>query len=169
LTMIAVDVYYYEDSAIVAGLLFTDWTDEKPENKFALSVHPIAPYEPGYFYKRELPCILELLTRLPDIPEYIIVDGYVYLDQDYKPGLGQYLYEALNQAAIVIGVAKTRFKDIPTHTELLRGNSQRPLYVTAAGISVPEAKSLILKMGGEHRIPTLLKQVDRLSKKTSNP
>ena len=73
------------------------------------------------------------------LPEYIVIDGYVYLDGNKKAGLGKHLYDALQERSIVIGVAKSGFKDIPGETEIFRGGSKRALYVTSAGISETEA------------------------------
>lgn len=38
----------------------------------------IAPYQPGEFYRRELPCLLAVLACGP-VAEVIVVDGYVWL------------------------------------------------------------------------------------------
>ena len=79
--------------------------------------------------------------------------------------MGKHLYDALHAKSVVIGVAKSRFKDTPTEAEIFRGRSRRALYVTAVGISAAEANGFIVRMHGEHRIPTLLKRVDQLSKR----
>jgi deoxyribonuclease V len=160
----AVDVDYRQDKALAAGVTFEEWENCKTTHQLILPIDRIAEYEPGQFYKRELPCILALLEKLAAPPEYIIVDGYVYLGKERKKGLGKHLYDALAGKIPVIGVAKTRFQDTPTETELLRGKSQRPLYVTAAGIDLTDAKVAIAKMCGENRIPAMLKIVDRLSR-----
>jgi deoxyribonuclease V len=164
MTIFATDVDYREECALAAGVLFNHWQDSTPINQLTIPVYNIAKYEPGSFYKRELPCLLKLLNELNGLPEYIIIDGYVYLDGTQQSGLGKHLYDAIEGKSIVIGVAKTRFKDISSEFEVFRANSQRPLYVTAIGISNEEAKSLIEKMHGQYRIPTMLKLVDRLSK-----
>lgn len=167
MTIFAVDVGYHALSAVVAGIMFNNWEDSIPTSHSVIYVDDIAEYEPGYFYKRELPCILQILNQLNNLPEYIIVDGYVYLDQSQTPGLGKHLYDALEGRSIVIGVAKTRFKDMSPEVEVFRGKSQRPIYVTAAGISDIKAKCLIKKMDGRYRIPAMLKLVDQLTKKHS--
>jgi deoxyribonuclease V len=162
----AVDVNYKEDKALVAGILFKDWEDCEPTSQLTVQIDQIAEYEPGQFYKRELPCILALFEQLESLPEYIVIDGYVYLGEERKAGLGKYLYDALEGKIAVIGVAKTRFKDTPSETELCRGSSQRPLYVTVEGIDLREAKSAIALMCGTDRMPVILKMVDRLSKQS---
>jgi deoxyribonuclease V len=167
MTIFAVDVDYRATYAIAAGVMLNNWEDSVSINQSIVRVDDIAEYEPGYFYKRELPCLLKLLNQLETLPEYIIVDGYVHLEETQKPGLGKHLYDALQGKSIVIGVAKTRFNNTPPETEVFRGESQRPLYVTAAGISDAEAKKSIERMDGRHRIPTMLKLVDRLSKQAN--
>jgi deoxyribonuclease V len=69
----------------------------------------IEEYTSGEFYKRELPCILSLLGKNHfDNIEAIIVDGFVYLDDQNKLGLGGHLYERLPYKVPVIGVAKNK-------------------------------------------------------------
>jgi deoxyribonuclease V len=162
----AVDVYYQDQKAIVAGVSFHFWDAPKPAEEMVIEMETdrVEEYEPGQFYKRELPCILALLETLETFPEIIVIDGYVHLGIEQKPGLGQRLYDAIEGKAIVIGVAKTRFQDTPESAEVYRGDSKRPLYVTAIGIGTPEAKAFIMDMHGENRIPVLLKRVDRLTK-----
>jgi deoxyribonuclease V len=167
--ILAVDVDYRDDKAIVAGVSFNQWSDDKPAKEWVIQVSSPAAYVPGQFYRRELPCILALLKQIDEVPAYILIDGYVYLGRDKKPGLGQYLFEALPDDTVVIGVAKKRFKNTPEGTEIYRGKSKRPLYVTAAGIDEAEARQLILGMYGHYRIPVLLKRADQLCRQTSAP
>jgi deoxyribonuclease V len=136
----AVDVNYPDNKAFVAGILFEDWQDPEPLRQITTEIVSVAEYEPGQFYKRELPCILEILAQLESLPDIIVIDGYVYLGSAQKPGLGKYLDEAIEHKSIIIGVAKNRFEDTPVAAEIFRGDSQRPLYVTAIGISQAEAK-----------------------------
>jgi deoxyribonuclease V len=166
--LLAIDVGYEADGAIAAGVLFEDWADEIPQQELTLAIATVADYEPGHFYKRELPCILSLLEQLPSLPSHIIIDGFVCLGADRRPGLGYYLHEALKGQVIVIGVAKTRFHETPIEAELLRGTSQRPLYVTAIGIELDEAIAHIAAMTGPNRVPLLLKRVDQLSRGMGN-
>jgi len=44
-----------------------------------------------------------LLDQFELLPEYIVVDGHVYLDGACKAGFGRYLYDALKGRAAVIG------------------------------------------------------------------
>lgn len=161
----AIDAYYRKDgSAIIACVGFHDWTASKPCEEHALVLSGAADYEPGAFYKRELPGILALIRKFSEMPSVIVVDGYVWLAED-RPGLGARLWEALGRTAAVIGVAKSHFRGAPA-VEVCRGRSRRPLFVTSAGLAVEEeAARLIASMHGAHRIPTLLRRVDGLARK----
>ena len=114
------------------------------------------------FFKRELPCILKLLNEIEYKPSCIVVDGYVFLDGISQPGLGKYLYDALDKEIPVIGVAKRSFAKISDEFALLRGDSQKALYITAAGIDQALAKEYIASMYGKHRNPSLLKKADQV-------
>jgi deoxyribonuclease V len=50
---------------------------------------------------------------------------------------------------------------------VMRGGARRPLFVTAAGMNVDTAAAHILNMHGAHRIPSILKRVDRLCRNSS--
>lgn len=154
------DVDYRDDHAAVACVLFENWTDELESRQIIQRIDEVAPYVSGEFYKRELPCLLAVLTPIHQEITYIIIDGYVHLSET-KKGLGGYLYDALQQQIPVIGVAKTRFHEAPS-IEVKRGESQNALHVTAAGVDVATAGEYIRQMHGEFRLPTLLKKTDRL-------
>ena len=151
-----------QGAAIAAGILFTHWQSEQSHRHLVRPIHTVAPYEPGSFYKRELPCLLALLTDINIELEAIIVDGYVSLGQQAKPGLGMHLYNTLTQAVPVLGVAKNKFAGTPETCEVLRGRSQKPLFVTAVGMPLETAKLSVESMHGDNRIPTVLKRVDQL-------
>lgn len=123
-----------------------------------------AAYEPGAFYKRELPALLDVVGALAAPPDLVIVDGCATLGESALPGLGWRLWDALGRAAPVIGVAKSRYRGAPETTELRRGGSKTPLFVTAAGLEQAEALALIAAMHGFHRLPTLLARADQLSR-----
>jgi deoxyribonuclease V len=101
----------------------------------------------------------------------VLVDGYVWLG-GARPGLGARLFAALGERTPVVGVAKTAWggtvapaiaQDDPHRSvPVLRGQSVKPLFVTAEGLDVAEAAARVSAMHGAHRIPTLLKEVDRL-------
>ncbi|UBV45317.1 endonuclease V (plasmid) [Deinococcus taeanensis] len=159
-----VDVDYREQEAVSACLLFETWAAGQPTRTLVERVAPVAPYVPGSFYLRELPCLLAPLRQVTALIDTVIVDGYVWLDQEGRPGLGAHLYDALEQQLPVIGVAKSAFRGAPA-VEVRRGDSTRPLYVTAAGMNPRQAAEHIQEMHGAHRLPSLLRQVDQLCRR----
>src|SRR5262245_5390383 len=102
----AVDVWYRDDSAAVGCVEFASWTDDAPARQHTTLVEGVSPYISGQFYLRELPCILASLEKCQPGFEAIVVDGFVWL-QENTLGLGAHLYKAIDQRASVIGVAKT--------------------------------------------------------------
>ncbi|MEM7456199.1 MAG: endonuclease V [Planctomycetota bacterium] len=163
-TMIAaLDVHYEADNASAGMVVFQNWHTAVPFEQHRHEAQDCAPYQPGQFYKRELPVLLQTI-RLADQPiETVVVDGYVDLGEG-RPGLGRHLFDALGGKVRVIGVAKSEFEDNDVTLELFRGQSARPLFITAAGYQVALAKLLIESMHGQHRIPTLLKLVDSIAR-----
>lgn len=159
-----VDVSYGEGQALAACLGFRSWPDAVEACAAQARIAPVEPYEPGAFFKRELPCVLSVLHALATPLEVVVIDGYVWLSADERPGLGAHLFDALDRRVVVVGVAKTAFKGSSFALPVLRGRSLRPVFVTAAGVSPQTAADWIRAMHGEHRIPTLLKKVDRLSR-----
>ncbi|MFW1800995.1 endonuclease V [Acinetobacter nematophilus] len=162
--ILAIDVAYSGTSAQVAGGVFDAWDATDLFKRYRISLDHIMDYESGQFYKRELPCIEALLAHVTEQIDTIIIDGYVYLGNEQKAGLGQYLYAALIRKVPVIGVAKNQFKGTPSNCEILRGQSIQPLYISAVGIELELAKQYVKNMHGKYRIPKLLKEVDRLSR-----
>ena len=163
--ILAVDVHYQNGTATVAAVVFDSWGTDQFENRYVSYIDQVEPYRPGQFYRRELPCILRILSEHGLAPDTIVIDGYVDLDGESRPGLGRYLYDALRHRVSIIGVAKKPFKDIGEQYRILRGCSKNPLYITAAGMPLAVAKKRILSMHGTHRIPTLLRLVDRYSRR----
>ena len=159
------DVAYASDAAGVACLLAESWTTAIPAMEISRYV-ACAPagYVPGEFYKRELPLLRAVLDDLALPPTMLVIDGYVWLGAAHEPGLGAHLFEALNAATPVVGVAKTRYRNDTWSERVYRGKSRRPLYVTATGVETAKAVALVSSMHGKHRIPTLLQRVDRLAR-----
>jgi len=160
--ILAVDVDYRDNQAVVAGISFNTWHDATEQAVYTTIVNGVEAYQPGQFFRRELPCILQLLQEHSLNPDCIIIDGYVYLDGEHDPGLGKHLYDALGASVKVIGVAKRAFKDTPSYCEIYRGQSRKPLYVTAAGFELEQAKQRVTTMHGKFRIPDLIKKADRV-------
>ncbi|WP_367389452.1 endonuclease V [Lewinella sp. LCG006] len=162
--IICIDVHYRDDFAQVAGVLFKDWTDEEAYKTYTIQTPLAGEYEPGKFYKRELPALLALLREVSEPLDFILVDSYVYLGKD-KPGLGVYLYEVLDVKVPVIGLAKNHFRAAEeVEVRLLRGDSSKALFVTAIGCEATWATDRIKEMAGDYRLPNLVKLADQLSK-----
>ncbi|QSQ22099.1 endonuclease V [Pyxidicoccus parkwayensis] len=159
------DVDYRADLTVAACVLFRDWPDGAESSHRVDHGPPAAPYEPGQFYRRELPHLLRVLGMVQEPLEAIVVDGYVWLGED-RPGLGAHLYEALGRTVPVIGVAKTAYVTTGPALPVLRGQSLRPLFVTAVGIDTAKAADCVRRMHGPSRIPTLLNRVDRLCRES---
>lgn len=164
--ILAFDTYYYDNKAKTVCVQFDGWEAATPQAVFTEIKTGIADYEPGAFYKRELPCIVSLLQQIPpgEIAA-VIIDGFVVLNDEGLKGLGGYVYELLEGKVPVIGVAKSNFASLVHHKrELLRGDSSRPLFITAMGMDVDVATECIRKMYGNYRIPELLKKLDTITR-----
>lgn len=161
--IIATDVDYKGNTANAAGIVFRNWEDTEPVSEYTVKLDKIKDYISGQFYKRELPCLTKLLSEVKEEVTTIVVDGFVWLDDNYKKGLGAYLHQKLNKTIPVIGVAKKSFYSIENSCKVIyRGQSMSGLYITSAGINLDEAADNIYKMAGEHRMPALLKRADSL-------
>ncbi len=152
-------------------MAFERWSDQSPKATLSIEVPVLADYVPGSLYLRELPPILTIIEKFRKEkgvhPEFIVIDGYVWLTSRRMPGLGLHLFQQLRQQpgpqTKVIGVAKSPYKDTPAPT-LFRGGSKRPLFITAAGVNEQMAVTFIASMHGKNRIPDLLKLADTLSR-----
>lgn len=159
----AIDVKYYPEKAKTVCALFEHWQSKEANAYIVDYSDSTEEYVPGEFYRRELPCILSVLSKVDQAAlTGIVIDGFVYLDDDGRAGLGAHLYERLNRTIPVIGVAKKSFHSLTRDVILVtRGQSMNPLFVTAAGIDLKEAALNIRTMHGQYRIPDILKEVDR--------
>jgi deoxyribonuclease V len=164
---LALDVGYPTDTtARAVAIAFDHWQDTAPAATYTAMIPDVAPYVPGAFYQRELPCLLAVLAQVDLTAVHtLIVDGYVTLDDEGKPGLGYHLYTALEGKLPVIGVAKRPFHENRAHVRpVLRGESHQPLFITAIGTDVDTAARHVVTMAGAYRLPTLLKILDTLTK-----
>jgi len=157
------DVHYRETDATAACVVADGFGAEHPTSEWTAVISPIAPYEPGAFFKRELPCLLEVLRRAPPLT-HVVIDGYVVLDANRTPGLGARLYDALGGKIAVLGLAKTAYQGSSMATPIVRPGSTKPLYLTSIGIDDAEAIALVNQLHGAHRLPTLVKRVDSLAR-----
>ncbi|MGI5823483.1 MAG: endonuclease V [Dethiobacteria bacterium] len=157
------DVYYFEDYAQACSIVFQIAPSEKIISKYCIAVKTFNAYVPGEFYKRELPCLLQVYGCIKEKIDIIVVDGYTLLGGG-KKGLGAYFYAALGKKIPVIGVAKTYFHGCVNCIKVYRGKSLKPLYVSSVGLDPYFAAKLIGNLQGKYRIPEVLKEVDRLSR-----
>lgn len=160
----ALDVHYEEDEAVVAAVLFSDWESAHPAKVLTCRQDDVKEYRPGEFFVRELPCLLLALREFSVAPELIFVDGYVWLD-DHKPGLGAKLYESLQQAIPVVGIAKSPWPGVKRLRTVRRGNALRPLWITSVGVDLCEAAAGVSRMHGPFRLPSMIRLADTLCRK----
>ncbi|MGH3261763.1 MAG: endonuclease V [Trebonia sp.] len=159
---VAVDVHYLHDSAARAAVVAAgERSFSEVTRTWTAMVRGGAPYKPGEFYLRELPPLRAVIPASADLA-LIVVDGYVDLDPGGRPGLGAHVHAEFG--APVIGVAKTRFRTATHAAEVFRGQSARPLYVTAAGMAIADAAGVVSQMAGQFRLPDALKLADRLAR-----
>ncbi|MGP4848901.1 hypothetical protein ACTXGQ_32710, partial [Marinobacter sp. 1Y8] len=59
---------------------------------------------------------------------------------------------------------KNNFYDITEDYAIWRGISKHPLYVTSIGINITTAKKMVSEMEGEHRMPKMVSDVDKLGR-----
>jgi deoxyribonuclease V len=160
----AVDVQYLPDGGARAALVLA------ADRRFATLVAErvahlvrVAPYRPGAFFERELPALAAVLDGAgADELELLVVDGYVDLDPAGRPGLGAHAHARFGVP--VVGVAKTAFRGATHAVPVRRGGAAKPLYVTAAGIPLAEAATLVAEMAGPYRLPDALRRVDALAR-----
>ncbi len=164
IVILITDAAYGTDRAAAAGILARAWDDAAPADLVSARTGAPAEYEPGAFYKRELPLLAALCQAAPRGLQAIVVDGYVWLDANGKPGLGAHLFTHLGTRTPVVGIAKSAFAGDDWSAPVQRGESMRPLHITAAGIALRKAAELVAQMDGRHRIPTLLNAADRAAR-----
>jgi deoxyribonuclease V len=162
--IVCVDVDYRTTEVVAACVGFHDWADGAPAFESVTRTEGAPPeYESGAFYRRELPYLVGALAALTASPRIVVVDGHVWLAPG-RPGLGAHLHTALGGRIEIVGVAKRNFAGAATAVPILRGTSQQPLFVTATSADVGAVARSVRTMHGAHRIPTLLKRVDRLAR-----
>jgi deoxyribonuclease V len=163
------DVHYLDAGARAAVVVATAWSDASAIEERTVLVDAVAPYRPGAFFERELPCLLAVLRAVSAPLGCVVVDGYVELDTAGSPGLGAHLHEALGGTVPVLGIAKTAFRGASFAVPVLRGRSRSPLFVTARGLSRDDAERLVRSMHGPHRLPTLVQRADHLARNLAQP
>jgi len=160
-----VDVQYDTAGATAACIIAPSWTAAEPAEEQTVRLPAAPAYRPGELYLRELPCLIAVLAGVRSAFAAIVVDGYVDLDAVGTPGLGGRLHRHFDGRFPVIGVAKSEYRSFRGFAEqVVRGSGQRPLFVTARGVSAVDAARWVGAMHGDHRIPTLLRRVDRIAR-----
>jgi deoxyribonuclease V len=163
----AVDVHYPASGGARAALVLAgDRAFSRILAEKTAFVPQVAAYVPGQFFERELPPLRAVLAGVTGI-ELLVIDGYVDLAPDGKPGLGAWIHTELDLP--VVGVAKTFFTTATHAIPVIRGQATHPLYVTAAGLPAAEAAELIRQMSGMFRLPDALRQVDALARGRITP
>jgi len=163
--LLFIDVHYSINKVKAVGIIF-DWEDILFKKIIIERIDGVEDYVPGEFYKRELPCLLKIIEKvnLSKI-EAIIIDGYVYIDNNGGFGLGGKLWEKLNKQIPIIGIAKSSFfNNKELVREVLRGESKKPLFISSIGYDEEKLIENVLRMKGKYRIPTILKQLDTITK-----
>jgi deoxyribonuclease V len=158
----AVDVCYLPSGGARAAIVVAARPDfAATEAEWTAEVPVAAPYRPGQFFLRELPPLRAVLADAGPL-RLIVVDGYVDLDPDGRPGLGAHVHHEF--AVPVIGVAKTFFRTATHAIPVTRAGSVQPLFVTAAGLPLMQAASLVREMAGRYRLPDALRRADALAR-----
>ena len=138
--IVAVDVDYRADAVVTACVGFAGWANATTEVEWvATRAGAAEPYEPGQFYRRELPYLLTAVAAIEAarVVDAVVVDAHAWLDAG-RPGLGAHLATARGGATVVVGVAKTRYRG-GAGLAVLRGSSRTPLWVSAVGIDAAHA------------------------------
>ena len=159
----AIDCHYETDRVWAAACAVSAAADKRLSHSLRIAAPCGDAYQPGAFYRRELPAIIALLEALTWQPSLIFLDSYIDLDVD-RPGLGRHLITDRQPACPLIGVAKNRFASSNFASAVCRGGSAKPLYVTCHGIERDAAIALLSSMYGPHRLPMLLKAADSLAR-----
>ncbi len=163
---VSFDVKYYDNFAAIGYVIFKNHTSPIAIETGQIIHYGIEPYESGNFYKRELPCLLSALNQLELKFEFelIYIDANVWLGEN-KKGLGVYLYNQLNRKTPIIGISKTKYNNSILIKEIIRGNSENPLYISSIGIDLEIAAKMVKEMHGNFRLPNMIKLADSFSRK----
>ncbi len=159
---VAADVHYLRSGgARAAAVVSADTAFSRVLAERTAVVPEVCPYQPGEFYRRELPPLRAVLACIGGLG-LLVVDGYTDLDPGGRPGLGAHAHHEF--AIPVIGVAKSAFRTATHAIPVLRGTSARPVFVTAAGMPRADAAELVRLMAGRFRVPDALRRADQLAR-----
>ena len=90
--------------ARAAAVAFDAWDAPEAAKTYVTHVAHVEKAARGELDLRELPCVMQLLREHQLEPELILIDGFVHLDADETPGLGQHLFHALDGVTPIVGV-----------------------------------------------------------------
>jgi hypothetical protein len=62
--LIALDVAYRESQGYAVAVAFPDWASDTVSAVHTATIEQVPAYEPGAFYRRELPCLLAVLAQV---------------------------------------------------------------------------------------------------------
>lgn len=159
---VAVDVHYPDaGGAVAAAVVVSDRAFARVVGEHVARLSRVVPYRSGSFWERELPALRAVLAMTGPI-DLLVVDAYVWLDPEGRPGLGAHAYAEFGVP--VVGVAKTAFRGATQAIPVLRGRATSPLHITAAGMSPRDAAALVRDMHGPYRLPDALRRADALSR-----
>lgn len=159
-----VTVQFEGTQATVAAAACDDWDAADATKTYVSHVTQVDKPARGQLDLRGLPCVLQLLREHSLAPEILLIDGFVHLDAEETPGLGQHLHQALGGQVPVIGVSRKGLPGLTAQYEVLREDEAQPLWVTSAGLDLGAAKARVRAMHGRKRVPALLKLAARLAK-----
>ena len=161
---LAIAVHIDGTQAQAAAIAFEAWDAPEATHTYLSQITNIEKPKRGELDLRELPCVMQLLQQHKLAPELIVIDGFVHLDVDETPGLGQHLFQALGGTVPVIGISKTSRPGLSAQFEVAREEEAKPLIVTCAGMDIGAAKARLRTMHGRKVVPTLMKLAVRLAK-----
>lgn len=155
--MILIADVQYGETNWAAGLVYDHWKADKPRHVYRVDVGPVDEYQPGEFYRRELPALLKIIEGSVPVTT-VVIDGYVNLPD--RPGLGAHLHFATGLP--VLGIAKKYYEGINLSAGVLRGKSEKPLWVTAVGVDNPQ--QIVRELPGQYRLPEWVKLADQTAR-----
>lgn len=150
--------------ATAAAVAFEAWDAAEATKTYVCRIAHVEKAVRGELDLRELPCVMQLLRECGLEPELLLFEGFVHLDADETPGLGQHLFHALGGKVPIVGVSKRSLPGLSAQCEVMREDEAPPLFVTCAGIDIGAAKARLRGMHGRKRVPTLMKLAARLAK-----
>jgi len=159
-----VAVHFDGAQATAAAVAFEAWDAAEATKTYVSRIAHVEKAVRGELDLRELPCVMQLLREHSLEPELLLIDGFVHLDADDTPDLGQHLHHALGGLVPVVGVSKKGLPGLSAQFEVMREEETPPLVVTCAGIDIGAAKVRLRSMHGRKRVPTLMKLAARLAK-----